>query len=230
MHHAEATAADASGRTPPISIPAYVAHYTRSPQRLPALTAQLDDVGLSAFIVTAFDKEQLSDADLDCFVLAQGSTKLSEGEISLSLKHYWMYSDIVRHRRAASLVLEDDAIFGDGFATALQDTLAALETHSFDFAFVGGCLDLKPAVPVAFSHGSLSFYRTNLSRCSHGYIVSLEGARKMLRYLPFDDPIDFHINVHNETLASYWVEPSFVDQNKAFESSGIRDGKAKAYK
>jgi len=40
----------------------YVAHYTRSPQRLPALTAQLDNVGLSAFIVTAFDKEQLTDA------------------------------------------------------------------------------------------------------------------------------------------------------------------------
>ena len=49
----------------------------------------------------------------------------------------------------------------------------------------------------------------------------------MLRYLPFDDPIDFHINAHNETLANYWVEPSFVDQNKAFESYGIRDGKAK---
>ena len=58
----------------------------------------------------------------------------------------------------------------------------------------------------------------SLSRCSHGYVVTLRGAMKVLDHLGDQHanlPIDHIMNHAN--LAIYWANPPFIGQSAEVE-------------
>jgi GR25 family glycosyltransferase involved in LPS biosynthesis len=95
------------------------------------------DINNYQFIET-YDKERLSIDDKSRF-----DSKILDSEISLFLKHMDIFSkdidDII-------VVLEDDAIFVDGFKDKLEDYLKKLEDLEWDIAFTGACCNLHASL------------------------------------------------------------------------------------
>ena len=204
---------------------AYVAHYTRAPERLGALDGAMRTIAASAYVVAAFDKEEMTGADIACINRQDQKRALTPGEVSLSAKHYVAYADVARRRARYALVLEDDAAFEPGFVDSMQSVMAMVDRVDADLVFVGGCIGLVASAPVLDAVGGLSLHKSNTSRCTHAYIVSLQGARKMLDLLPMEDPIDWHINTESLRLNMFWVEPPLVLQNGTMPRTGIRSAR-----
>ena len=104
---------------------AYVVHYTPRKHRKARSIERLRSIGLrsnnsgsdNVAIVSEFDAESIPPHHRKCLVEAsrprcgQGMTA---GLISVNLKHYAAYYDMLRHGYAFGLVMEDDAAYTDG--------------------------------------------------------------------------------------------------------------------
>lgn len=216
-----------SVNTLPISLqipPVYVTHYKKFPERLRHVMRQIVQHSTTVKVVSDFDREELNDEIIACFTSVSDRAVLTTGELSLILKHYWIYYDIVNHQMPWSLVLEDDAVLSTNFTNEMADTLSLLQSNdeSYGMVFVGGCLGLTARGTPARVRGSTSLFRSNVSRCTHGYLVSLEGARCALQHLRFNDPIDIHINKYAKEIGTFWTEPAFITQDYGLVKTRIR--------
>jgi len=185
----------------------FVCHYTPLIERKKHMIEQFcnHDIHNYQFIET-YDKESLSIDDKCRF-----DPKILDSEISLFLKHMDIFSkdidDII-------VVLEDDAIFVDGFKEKLEDYLKKLENLDWDIAFTGACCDL---------HASLSgdeiFYEANRSRGTCMYILNKHVNTRLYNMYNDNDinepeAIDFWFNkiYENQKFTYLWSEPVLVEQ------------------
>ena len=113
----------------------YVTHYTPLKDRRARMEARLDRLGLQAHFITGWDREVLTDEMIGCVypsnalfarVARAMNFKLSwlkVGEISLNLKHASAHYHAATHGYRHVLVLEDDAVFSDGFIADVTQLL-----------------------------------------------------------------------------------------------------------
>lgn len=140
---------------------------------------------------------------------------LTKGEICVSIQHIHTYLNILQDNIRYALIIEDDAIFKDNFFDNLKMILSKLPS-SFDICFVSECCNLHAAhndsiVP--------NIYSSPTSRCVSGYIINSKSIPYILSTLPFQYPIDWHLNMINKNneLNFYWSEPCIVDQGSEFK-------------
>ena len=145
------------------------------------------------------DVEVLSPADRACvhpeYVTTHWSAKsasgLSNGTLSLGLKHQLAYLDIVRRRLAAALVLEDDSTIPSDLWARLGAYHVPADAQIFYVGSYssnprGGSLvheeevpGLEPSVRVRRPHARNGTRPAILG--SNAYVVTLEGARHLLQ-------------------------------------------------
>ena len=150
----------------------YMCHYQKLTERRAYVEAVAEIHGIELEWVLVHDKETI---DYDALsvdmpgILSEGfGRRLSAAEISLVLKHRWIYEDVVSKGYSSVVVFEDDIILVDGFREKLDAYLSQLPSD-FDFLWIGTCCDLvHPG-----SHPGVNVYRIlHGSRCTHAYVIS----------------------------------------------------------
>lgn len=189
-------------------------------------------------------------------------TPLKRGEISLSVKHHAAFLDLLRRGYKHALILEDDITvepelvdLQDGPATVpavafifqtLLNVMKDVPTSNYSFIYAGTCQKLRSTLSGAQGHGSLAdsqkelnftlakplIFKAEVSRCTHAYMVSAEGAFRMMSGLPIWHPIDHAMNgegpggkARGENLVRMAIEPPLFAQLPANKlgNSQIRD-------
>jgi len=135
---------------------------------------------------------------------------LQKGEICVFVQHINTYLKILQNNIRYALILEDDAIFKDNFIDNLNIILSKLPSY-FDMCFISECCNLHAA---NIENDMLNIYKLPKSRCVSAYIINSKSIPYILSTLPFQYPIDWHLNMINQNneLNFYWSEPCIIDQ------------------
>ena len=202
----------------------YICHYTPLSNRKPILEKRLDELGLSSISewVECYDKEVISEEIKKYpnitkpFNLPGNRRSLKMSEISLILKHHYIWQDMVANNIDNVLILEDDALLCNNFNGLFKTYSKDLPSY-YDLLWVGSCCGLH-SDNIPDKH----IYKENGSRCTHGYMISLKCAKKMVEYhLENNLPCDFMFNMAIEKYEfdNYWLEPDLISQNGKFRTS-----------
>ena len=212
----------------------YTISIKSAPKRRMALAIELLPTGLGSDLVTAFDGHLLTDEDRYCWAprlrgKADGmfsGRELSIGELSVAMKHVAAAWDVFHAGHEIALVLEDDVYLLPSFSASVAQVIGEAPP-GWDFIFVGGCYNLQ-AVYWAGVKVTDKLWRVPRSRCAHAYLMSFEGAAKLLRSLPITTAFDIHVSDAIENVAIYWVEaceayqregPSLIGTHRSSEFS-----------
>ncbi|CAI5489551.1 unnamed protein product [Closterium sp. Naga37s-1] len=146
----------------------------------------------------------------------QARPTLSKGEVGCALSHYFVWLEVVRRQLPYAIIFEDDVrflthsfkeVFERDVAEANEVITREINPFRPDIVFLG-----KSGIMTSFYYPKLSQHVvvSPLVWCSFAYIVSLEGARKLVERFFVNDPVD-----------SYWwqvpgmqfwaFEPSLAD-------------------
>ena len=215
----------------------FILHYTKLKERRLHIEQQLAKYDFDVEFITDYDKENLSDADLELF----DTTVVTPSEMSLIRKHIACYERICKEGLNYAMIFEDDVTLAANFKDKLENYMEQLP-KVWDLFFIGEGGSCKFHVPDHIIKkqppGTNVFYKSNYSsswggsgasRCADSYIVSNSAAYKMLAYL---DRPEYKIakeadHLLNEIalfniLKVYWAEPTLVTQesdNGKFKTS-----------
>lgn len=191
--------------------PVYLLHVPQLELRRRRMLRQLTLIGAPDLTLIGCanreDVEQLSAVDRTClhprYVVTHWSSRsaphLSNGTLSLALKHQCAYLDIVRRRLAAALILEDDAVLPQGMWAKLASYAIPADAHIFfagsysqnprggsllheDVSSQRSTVDAAQPAPLVHVRSSRGRNGTRPAIVgSNAYVVFLEGARLLLQ-------------------------------------------------
>lgn len=140
--------------------------------------------------------------------------ELRRGEIGCYLSHIKAWKAFLRSDDKYALILEDDAVFIDGFKDKLKNLLKEI-TFSFDMIYLNDncehhfgedCLHGIKKSENIFDPGTVGYGL-------YGYLLSREGAKKLIEIsLPIEIPIDDKtMHMHKEgTLDAYKLIDPYI--------------------
>jgi GR25 family glycosyltransferase involved in LPS biosynthesis len=189
----------------------YVAHCKRLEARKIHLSDQLDRVGLTAEWIEAFDPPEIPN---EVWLERVASQSLSEGEVSIYLKHEHIYRTIAASDDPLALVLEDDVIFARDFDTRFRSVLERVPSD-FDVIFLASSIYLP--IPVSMRSDNSDFLPINKSRTTAARLVSREFARRMTARLsdqPIETSNDLTLDkaIREMNFKSYWLRDALFVQ------------------
>jgi GR25 family glycosyltransferase involved in LPS biosynthesis len=150
--------------------------------------------------------------------------EMTRQEVAVALSHIAVWEQVAAGDCAYTLILEDDVYFKRGFCRdidkAWSDLVWARGSRSaFDLLYVSykEAKTGKRAVPV-----SESIFKpvSGLWQLS-GYVVSREGARRLLDALPVRGPVDTWINRRFEAMDVFATRRSIVEQRSDCRSANL---------
>lgn len=200
----------------------YMCHYTKLVERKTYALEQLKKHNISAEWIEKFDKEDIDFDNLSNYYprifdnMPQFNRKMSKPEISLCLKHIEVFKDVLSKGYSNVVVFEDDIILVDDFNQKLNTYFTQLP-EDYDIFWIGSCCNLH-----ANYINGINIYPALSSRCTHAYLISYSGCKKMISLLEYlNSPIDWYFNfvIQNLKLKNYWAEPDLVTQELKFESA-----------
>jgi len=205
----------------------FICHYTKLVERKLVVISQLSNYNLDIKWVLDYDKEVLDiDALSETFInikrpLGLGGfhndRTLRLSELSLLLKHNYIWEQMVGNDIESCLVLEDDFLLSDDFVNRFNNQIDGL-SETFDLVWVGSCCDLhEPSID-----GKFLYETPRGSRCTHAYLISRKCAKKMLEFIKVNNyPVDFMFNaaIENYGFENYWMEPDLIGQNTKWNSA-----------
>ena len=190
----------------------------------------------------AFSEEPPKDADIDPFyslgdqlfvepqplvfptrLELDAPIRMSRAEVAVARSHINVWRRVSASNHAYVMILEDDAWFHSGFARCLDrvwdEVVAEYDNNKrrFDVLYVS-YLEAKHGAPKAFLSNNLFRPVRGLWHLS-GYVLSREGAAKLLQLLPCRGPIDLWINHQFEALDVLATKQSLVSQRRDAKST-----------
>jgi GR25 family glycosyltransferase involved in LPS biosynthesis len=184
----------------------------------------------------AFSQEPPKDADIDPFYTLgdqlfvepqplvlptrlelNTQIRMSRAEIAVARSHINAWRQVAASNHAYVLILEDDVWFHSGFARYLDQAWDEIVDASdkkarFDVLYVS-YLEVKHGAPKTFLSENVFRPARGLWHLS-GYVLSREGAEKLLRQLPCRGPIDLWINHQFEALDVRATKRSIISQRR----------------
>jgi GR25 family glycosyltransferase involved in LPS biosynthesis len=123
--------------------------------------------------------------------------RMSRAEVAVAKSHIDVWRRIARGAQEHALILEDDVWFHPNFARQLDQawkevTIESGEHERFDILYVSYS-EVKHGAPKTFVSSHVFRPVRGLWFLS-GYILSKQGAEKLLRLLPCRGPVDLWIN------------------------------------
>jgi len=148
--------------------------------------------------------------------------QMSRAEVAVAQSHINIWKKLAYGDQEYVLILEDDTWFNFKFSQYLDKAWSEITTENdgnskFDILYVS-YLEVKHGAPK--KHLSKNIFRPvrGLWQLS-GYILSKEGAVKLLGLLPCRGPIDLWINHHFEALNVLATKKSLIGQRRDIKSS-----------
>ncbi|MDE3174644.1 MAG: glycosyltransferase family 25 protein, partial [Pseudomonadota bacterium] len=172
-------------------IPVYVINLARSADRRAFMRDALARAGVGGEFVAAVDGRRCR---------ARGPRALSAAETALILSHRKVWRRLLRGAADFAVVLEDDAHLGHDFAALLAADWGA---HSFDAVKLETLFHRVWLTRRGAAQGARALHRLGSEHFgTAGYLVSRNGARKMLALTRgLDQPVD-HALFGRETIAA----------------------------
>mmetsp|Transcript_74104 Transcript_74104/g.167906 ORF Transcript_74104/g.167906 Transcript_74104/m.167906 type:complete len:283 (+) Transcript_74104:41-889(+) len=207
----------------------FVVHAPGLTMRREALEKELVRVGLNDSVtwVTWFNKDfinGLSKEMRSCLIAKQkwyGVGSLSNGTISLALKHLWVYWQVRRRGYQRAVVMEDDAVFSPK-ARIIRDLWESAEwaaTVPFSLLHFSACSGHHDRPTDKNKRKTAHIWGPGYhSRCTAGYMVSNKGAKALLDNVygrpgvGIDRPSDHQQNTIGKG-SGYWYEPLLWKQS-----------------
>lgn len=202
-------------------IPIFVISLTRSQERRAAVEKQMKRLGLSFLFWDAVDGKALGAEELAVvdFELAEKicGHALSLGEVGCALSHIRLYEMLVQQGIERAIILEDDIHLHMHFRRIVDQ---ALVTNATDILFLHhGKAKRWPWIRSLPEGYRLAYYCRPSRRSTRGiistagYVLSLAGARKLLRLAyPVRMPADYLTGRLQLTgLSATGVEPCCLD-------------------
>lgn len=161
--------------------------------------------------------------------------ELVKSEIGCGLSHKSIFQEIVDQGIEEALILEDDVYFDERLSTILK-AVAGMKNR-YDILFLGHHSCNAVEIPTAYSFYCKEcltddYVVTKLLEnvCgTYGYIVSLEGAKKLLGQLnKISKPID-HYTGDIDTLKVYGVVPPVISIDKKYHTMSTIEEERAAY-
>ncbi|RRN64290.1 glycosyl hydrolase family protein [Caulobacter sp. 602-1] len=123
--------------------------------------------------------------------------RMSRAEVAVAKSHIEVWRHIARGAQSHALILEDDVWFHPGFARQLDQAWSFIsnaggEHGDVDVLYVS-YMESKNGAPKSFTSSYVFRPERGLWNLS-GYILSRQGAEKLLRLLPCRGPVDLWIN------------------------------------
>ena len=223
----------------------FLVHYTRLRERKEFVDFQFSKFGIQAEVISDYDKDDLSTAQIDSFyeknkTLYESKIRplwdiqqfkyreLNMPEISCTVKHF----EAIRRASEAdshySLILEDDIVFVEDFTERFKSNLEATP-DDWDAIFIGsGCGEwfqqtkLDKATKVNENCFLMDHPATN---CAEAYLIKKDTAKQVYEEAkPFHLISDWELAYQLYALKTkvYWWYPSLIEQgskNGMFEST-----------
>ena len=150
------------------------------------------------------------------------SIEMSQQEQAISLSHVKVWNMIAKSDHQYVLILEDDVYFTAQFASVFEEVWANLIHDTAK----NGTVDLLYLSFEEAKGGARKEYLSeflmrpirglwNLS----GYVLSKEGARKLLKLLPVRGPVDLWMNHQFHALNVFSSTSSLIEQRRDYSSS-----------
>lgn len=148
--------------------------------------------------------------------------RMSRAEVAVARSHISVWKRIATADDAYALVLEDDTWFHRRFARDFDRAWADVsktygEEWRFDVLYVS-FLEAKHGAPKALLSKSLFRPERGLWHLS-GYVLSREGAAKLLRLLPCRGPVDLWLNHHFQALDVLATRKALISQRRDIRST-----------
>jgi len=189
----------------------------------------------------AFLREPPKDADIDPFYTLEDQLfvepqplvfptkfelntpiRMSRAEIAVARSHINVWRQVAASNHAYAIILEDDVWFHNGFAKHMDQVWDEVagdcdKRVEFDVLYLS-YLEVKHGAPKTFLSNNVFRPLRGLWFLS-GYILSREGAKKLLRMLPCRGPIDLWINRQFEALDVRAAKQPIISQRRDAKST-----------
>lgn len=148
--------------------------------------------------------------------------QMSQPEIAVARSHIGIWRQVASSNHEYVLVLEDDVWFRTGFALHLDQAWGEIETEgdrksNFDILYLS-YEEVKYGTPKTFLSSNVFRPVRGLWHLS-GYVISREGAEKLLRLLPCRGPVDLWINHQFGDLDVRATRLSIISQRRDVSST-----------
>ena len=148
--------------------------------------------------------------------------RMSRAEIAVARSHINVWKQAALSNHEYVMILEDDVWFRNGFAKKLDQIWSEVVGHGgainqFDVLYLS-YLEAKHGAPKSYLTSKVFRPLRGIWHLS-GYIISREGAVKLLDQLPCRGPIDLWINHHFQALNVFAAKQPIISQRRDIESS-----------
>lgn len=148
--------------------------------------------------------------------------QMSQPEVAVALSHIGIWQKVASNNHQYVLVLEDDVWFRSMFASHLDKAWAEIEAecdreNNFDILYLS-YQEVKHGTPKTFLSRNVFRPVRGLWHLS-GYVISREGAKKLIRLLPCRGPVDLWINHKFGVLDVLATRLSIISQRRDFNST-----------
>jgi len=216
---------------PLLQMKVFVLHYAKLTDRKRDIIQQFERHGITDYeFIEKFDKDLITDDE--CPEFSRDYINNRRTELSIHLKHIYVYRLIVRENYDQVLIFEDDVILSNGFMSLLNLYMTQLP-NDYDMLFIGDGCNLH--IPISMQTHNKYIYNKCLhetawggnggTRCLDSYLISNACAKKICDYIndkhttvidsnKINCPADWWLNqvARDLTLKVYWAEPTIVTQ------------------
>ncbi|XP_048774539.1 procollagen galactosyltransferase 1-like isoform X2 [Ostrea edulis] len=188
----------------------YMINLVRRPIRRERMYNIFKIIGIEAKTVNAVDGKALNDTYLKelgvqmmkGYADPYHNRPLTMGEIGCFLSHFFIWEEIVKNGHKESIVFEDDVRFGPYFKTKLKNLMndVGKTVKDWDLIYLGRKRLHKDEEK--FVDGTSSLVWPSYSYWTISYIISLQGAQKLLnqkpltKMVPVDEYLPIMFNMH----------------------------------
>ncbi|GFR02762.1 glycosyltransferase 25 family member [Trichonephila clavata] len=193
---------------------AYLINLERRPERRERMLNTLSEMGIQAHILKAVDGKALNDSyieEMGIKMLPEYADPyykrpLTRGEIGCFLSHYHVWKDMIEHQHRTAIVLEDDLRFEPYFRKKIQALLKEVQKVGllWDLIYLGRKRLSENGEP--FVAGTSSLVHVNYSYWTLCYLITLEGAKKLVmanplpKLVPVDEFLPIMFDRHPEEV------------------------------
>lgn len=165
-----------------VDIPVFVVNLERDTARRESILKECRKYAIEPEIINAVYGKSLTDEELSVMVMDHEENGLTRGEIGCSLSHISIYNRMVHDSIPIALVLEDDAVIGDGILEAIRDIVEFNRTTDKPSIYhMGQPKAYIKSFPTRLE--SITLYPIFRSDLTHGYMINLKAAEKLSKFL-----------------------------------------------
>ena len=210
--------------TPPRLPPVYVVSFAGGLARQELTRLHLDTLGIPAALTSfEFDASNFNASEKQtCWMTPKmiADKVVRPSDLSLAMKHTSVAFDIVVQNHPHALVLEDDAEFQEAFVDILVNIIKDAP-RGWDAIFLSECY--PGMIAAKWGKGgeyvAPRLWRMPGARCLDAFLLSQEGARKVLLSLPLAAmAMDWQLNIMKNTTF-LWTDPFIVRADRSLPSA-----------